>query len=184
VFNHWVTILLTIAAVGGAIATIIGWFRAPIRWWRSRKKKALSFAQNDVFCFWSVGKLSDQSEPVTLVSGRWRVTNSSDRDVKITNVRLSKYVHQSARLAMRNPEDERNIFVYGNFPIATHQTLEVEVVLTFFPSIGRAPEPIISDVIFTDNFENQHSVRSKFTYESKPAPKSSQRPFGLPLVPT
>ena len=81
-FNHWVTILLTIAAVGGAIATIIGWFRAPIRWWRSRKKKALSFARNDVFCFWSVGKLSDQSEPVTLVSGRWRVTNSSDRDAE------------------------------------------------------------------------------------------------------
>jgi len=160
VFNHWVTILLTIAAVGGAIATIIGWFRAPIRWWRSRKRK--------VFCFWSVGKLSDQTEPVTLVSGRWRVTNSSDRDVKITNVRLSNYVHQSFRLAMRNPEDERNIFVYGNFPIAPHQTLEVEVVFTFFPSIGRAPEPIISDVIFTtDNSENQHSVRARFTYGSK-----------------
>jgi hypothetical protein len=52
VFNHWVTILLTIAAVGGAIATIFGWLRAPVRWWRSRKKKALSFAQNDLFCFW------------------------------------------------------------------------------------------------------------------------------------
>ena len=149
-FNHWVTILLTIAAVGGAIATIFGWLRAPVRWWRSRKKKALSFAQNDLFCFWCVGKLSDQS--VTLVSGRWRVTNSSDRDFKITNVRLSKYVHQSARLAMRNPEDERNIFVYGNFPIATHQTLEVEVVLTFFPCIGRAPELIISDLIFTSRW--------------------------------
>ena len=112
------------------------------------------------------GKLNDQ--PVTLVSGGWRVTNNSDRDVKITNVRLSKYpYHQSARLGMRNPEDERNILVYGNFQIAPHQTLEVEVVLTFFPSIGRAPEPIISDVIFTDNFENQHSVRAKFTYGSK-----------------
>ena len=57
-FNHWVTILLTIAAVGGAIVTIYGWVRAPIRWWRSRKKKALSFAQNDVF--WTIGKLDDQ----------------------------------------------------------------------------------------------------------------------------
>ena len=55
------------------------------------------------------------------------------------------------------PKMKENIFVYGNFPIATHQTLEVEVVLTFFLSIGRAPEPIISDVIFTDNFENQTS---------------------------
>jgi hypothetical protein len=70
---------------------------------------------------------------------------------------------RSARYA--NPEDERNVLVYGNFPIAPHQTLEVEVVFTFFPSIGRAPEPIISDVIFTtDNSENQHSVRAKFTY--------------------
>jgi len=51
VFNHWVTIILTIAAVGGAIASIYGWVRAPIRWLRSRKKKVLSFAQNDVFCF-------------------------------------------------------------------------------------------------------------------------------------
>ena len=64
-FNHWVTILVTIAAVGGAIVTIYGWIRAPIRWWRSRKKKVLSFAQNDVF--WTIGKLDDQSEPVTLV---------------------------------------------------------------------------------------------------------------------
>jgi len=168
VFNHWVTILLTIAAVGGALVTVYGWVRAPIRWWRLRKKKVLSFAQNDIFCFWTVGKLNDQSEPVTLVSGRWRVTNNSNRDVKITNVRLSKYVHQSARFGMRNPEDERNILVYGNFPIASHQTLEVEVVFTFFPSIGRTPEPIISDVIFTtDNSENQQSVRAKFTYGSK-----------------
>ena len=124
------------------------------------QKKVLSFAQNDVY--WTICKLDDQSEPVTLVSGRWRVTNNSNRDVKITKVRLSKYVHQSARLGMRNPEDERNILVYGNFPIASHQTLEVEVVFTFFPSVGHAPEPIISDVIFTDNFEDQHSVRSKF----------------------
>jgi hypothetical protein len=165
VFNHWVTILLTIATVGGAIVTIYGWVRTPIRWWRSRKKKVLSFALNDLFCFWSVSKLNDQS--VTLVSSRWRVTNNSDRDVRITNVRLSKYAHQSSRLGMRNPEDERNILVYGNFPIAPHQTLEVEVVFTFFPSIGLAPEPIISDVIFTDNFENQHSVPAKFTYGSK-----------------
>ena len=171
--HHWVTILLAIAAVGGAIGTIFGWFRAPIRWWRSRKKKVLRFAQNDVFCFWTVGKLNEQSEPVTLVSSRWRVTNNSNRDVRITNVRLSKYAHQSARLGMRNPEDERNVLVYGNFPIAPHQTLEVEVILTFFPPIGRAPEPIISDVIFSDNFENQHSVPSKFTYGSKPVQEPS-----------
>ena len=164
--THWQAILAVFVAIGTPIVAILGWFKPLLRWWRSRfEKKLLSFAQNDVFCFWGLGKINDQS--VTLVTGRWRVTNNSDRDVKITNVRLSKYVHQSARLGMRNPEDERNVLVYGNFPIAPHQTLEVEVVFTFFPSIGRAPQPIISDVIFNDNFENQHSVRAKFTYGSK-----------------
>jgi hypothetical protein len=170
-------------AIIGGIIVFVGYITGFFRWvftrlglFQSRtKNKVLSFAQNDAFCFWGVGKLNDQSEPVTLVSGRWRVTNSSDRDVKITNVRLSKYaVHQSVQLTMRNPEDERNIFVHGGFPIAPHQTLEVELLLTFFPPVGRAPEPIISDVIFTDNFENQYSVRSKFTYGSRPAPKWSR----------
>jgi len=46
VFNHWVTILLTIAVDGGAIATIVGWFRAPMRWWRSRKKRDYLWEQN------------------------------------------------------------------------------------------------------------------------------------------
>ena len=167
--THWQAILAVFVAIGTPIVAILGWFKPLLRWWRSRfKKKLLSFVRNDVFCFWGEGKLNDQSEPVTLLSGRWRVTNNSDRDVKITNVRLSKYVHQSARFGMRNPEDERNILVYGNFPIASHQTLEVEVVSTFFSSIGRTPEPIISDVIFTtDNSENQQSVRAKFTYGSK-----------------
>ena len=171
--THWGAILTAIVAIGTPIVAILGWFKPLLRWWRSRfEKKLLSFAQNDVFCFWGLGKINDQS--VTLVTGRWRVTNNSDRDVKITNVRLSKYVHQSARFGMRNPEDERNILVYGNFPIAPHQTLEVEVVLTFFPSIGRAPEPIISDVIFTDNYGNEHRVRTQFPYVGpKPSPSAS-----------
>ena len=45
-----------------ALSSPSRWVRAPIRWWRPRKKKVLSFAQNDVFCFWTVGKLNDQSE--------------------------------------------------------------------------------------------------------------------------
>jgi hypothetical protein len=156
--TQWLAIVVSIATIGGAIGTIFGWFRTPIRWLRSLfKKKELSFVQNNLFCRWSVTKLNEQSEPVTLVTGRWRVTNNSDRDVKIVNVRLSKYAgHQSAQLSMQNPEDERNIFVHGGFPIAPHQTLVVEVFLTFFPPVGRAPQPIISDVIFTDNFGDGH----------------------------
>jgi hypothetical protein len=176
VFNHWVTILLTIAAVGGAIAKIFGWFSAPIRWWRSRPKRkaqpkgiTLSFVPNDHLCYWS-GVHNDQ--PGTFVSGHWHATNSSNSDVMILKARLGKYEARFARVSTHHPEDERNIF--GEYPIRSHRLSEISADFTFFPPIARAAKPIISDVIFTDNFANEYRVRTKFPYVGpKPAPSAS-----------
>ena len=95
-FNHWVTILLTIAAVGGAIVTIYGWVRTPIRWFQSRPKSkvrqkriSLSFVSKDPHCRWSAVQGNNQSG--TFVSGVWNVTNRSEWDVTILKARLSKY---------------------------------------------------------------------------------------------
>jgi hypothetical protein len=41
---------------------------------------------------------------------------------------------------------------------------EVSADFTFFPPIGQGDEPIIADVIFSDNFANEHRVRTQFTY--------------------
>ena len=131
-------------------------------WRRGAKRKgsSLSFVSNDRYCHWSEAKLNDQSS--TFVNGRWRVTNSSESDVTILKARLGEYETRFARVGTHHPEDERPIF--GDHPIQSHQMSEVSVDLTFFPPIGRAPKPIISDLIFTDNFGNEHRVRTRFPY--------------------
>ena len=165
-FNHWVTILLTIAAVGGAIVTIYGWVRTPIRWFQSRLKSkvrqkgiTLSFVSKDRHCRWSPARGNDQSG--TYIAGIWNVTNSSESDVVILKARLSKYETQFVQVSAYHPSVEG----FGaNYPIHSNQMSEVSADFIFFPSIGRAPKPIISDVIFTDNFRNEHRVRTQFSY--------------------
>ena len=165
-FNHWVTILLTIAAVGGAIVTIYGWVRTPIRWFQSRPKSkvrqkgiTLSFVSKDRHCRWSPARGNDQSG--TYIASIWNVTNSSESDVVILKARLSKYETQFVQVSTYNPSVEG----FGaNYPIHSNQMSEVSVDFIFFPSIGRAPKPIISDVIFTDNYGNEHRVRTQFPY--------------------
>ena len=175
-FNHWVTILLTIAAVGGAIVTIYGWVRTPIRLFQSRPKSkvrqkriSLSFVSKDPHCRWSPVRGNDQSG--TFIAGIWNVTNSSESDVVILKARLSKYQTQFVQVSTYNPSVEG----FGaNYPIHSNQMSEVSVDFTFFPSIGRAPKPIISDVIFTDNYGNEHRVRTQFPYVGpKPSPSAS-----------
>ena len=110
-FNHWVTILLTIAAVGGAIVTIYGWVRTPIRWFQSRPKSkvrqkriSLSFVSKDRHCRWSPVRGNDQSG--TYIAGIWNVTNSSESDVVILKARLSKYQTQFVQVSTYNPSVE------------------------------------------------------------------------------
>jgi hypothetical protein len=135
--------------------------RRSTKWWRRKaKQKGISFVSNDRYCHWSEAKLNDQSG--TFVNGRWHVTNSSESDVMILKARLGEYETRFARVETRHPEDERPIF--GDYPIQSHQMSEVSVDLTFFPPIGRAPKPIISDLIFTDNFGKEHRVRARFPY--------------------
>jgi hypothetical protein len=166
--GDWKTIVGGLVVIGGFIVSIIKWGLKPLRWLWSRftvskveqKGTLLSFVPNDQRCLWSVARANDQ--PGTHVQGRWHVTNSSERNVMILKARLGKYATRFARVSTHHPEDEREFF--GEYPVLSHRMSEVSVDFTFFPPIGRAPEPIISDVIFTDNFGNEHRVRSQFSY--------------------
>lgn len=130
-------------------------------WRRKAKQKGLlSFVSNDRYCHWSGAKLNDQSG--TFVNGRWHVTNSSESDVMILKARLGKYETRFSQVRTRHPEDER--YIFGDYPIQSHRMSEVSADFTFFPPIGRVPKRIISDVIFTDNFGNEHRVRTRFSY--------------------
>jgi hypothetical protein len=129
--------------------------------------------QNDRHCQWSEAEL--KGEPGTFVNGRWHVTNTAESDVMILKARLSKYEASFVQISMHHPNDERNVF-RGNYPILYNHKSEVSADFTFFPFIGRAPKPIISDVIFTDNFANEHRVRTKFTYILPSIPSPSRWP--------
>ena len=165
--THWQAILAAIVAIGTPIVAILGWFKPLLSWFRTLfKRKAqpksapISFVPNDLRCHWSGVRFNEQSG--TFVNGHWHVTNSSESDVMILKARLSKYATRFAQVSTRHPGDERPIF--GSYPIQPHQMSEISVDFTLFPPIGRAPKPIISDVIFTDNFKNEHRVRTQFYY--------------------
>jgi len=50
-------------------------------------------------------------------------------------------------------------------PIPAHQMATVSVSFMYFPPIGVGREPIVADVIFTDNYEDEHRVKSaKFKF--------------------
>jgi hypothetical protein len=165
--GYWQTILVGLAAIAAFILGIIRWGLKPLRWlWSGTKSKApeksilLSFVPNDQSCHWGGARLNDQ--PGTFVSGRWDVTNSSKSDVMILKARLGKYATRFVNVRTHHPEDERDIF--GKFPVPSFGMSEVSADFTFFPAISRGHEPIISDVIFTDNFGNEHRVSTQFSY--------------------
>jgi hypothetical protein len=150
--SSWQTI---INGVFGIAATI---FLKPLRWLRTlakskaeEKTTSLIFVPNDLHCRWSEAELNDK--PATFVQGRWHVTNTAESDVTIVKATLSKYETSFVHISTHHPNDEKNVF-RGNYPILYNHKSEVSADFTFFPPIGRAPKPIISDVIFTDNFAN------------------------------
>ena len=166
--NHIQAILAVIVAIGTPIVAILvvailgwpllSWFGSLFKRKAEQKGINLSFVQNDRHCLWGEARLNH--EPGTFISGRWDVTNSSNSDVMILKASLAKRTTRSAPVSTRHPEDERSIF--GKFAIPSYGMSEVSVEFPIFPTFGRAPEPIISDVIFTDNFENEYRVPTKF----------------------
>ena len=166
--THWQAILAVIVAIGTPIVAILWWSKPLLRWLQSRTKSkaqqkdgSLTFVSKDLQCQWSAAIRNKQSG--TFVSGYWNVTNSSERDVVILKARLSKYPSQLAQVLTRHPDDERKAFG-SNYPIYSGKMSEVSADFTFFPPIGRAPKPITSDVIFTDNFGNKYRVPTQFSF--------------------
>ena len=165
--THWGAILAAIVAIAAPIGAILVWFEPLLRWFRTLTKSEaqqesilLRFVPNDQRCHWSVARLNDQ--PATHVQGRWDVTNTSKSNVMILKARLGKYTTSFADARTHHPEDEREIF--GKFPVLSYQMSEISAEFTFFPPIAQGHDPIVNDVIFTDNFANEHRVPTQFRY--------------------
>jgi hypothetical protein len=82
--------------------------------------------------------------------------------VVILKARLRNYPEEHMVVFTRDPRG--NMFGSKN-PIRAHSISEVSADFTFFPAIWPEPKPFVADVIFTDNYGEEHvlpSVRFKY----------------------
>lgn len=115
---------------------------------------------------WSVATAGDH--PATTVHGRWHVTNVSKRNVVLLRARLENYEARDTIIvtAEADPADLGRPHVGSNVPILAGHMSGITVLLTYIPAICHGREPLVADVIFTDNYEGEHRVRSvRFPYQ-------------------
>jgi TIR domain len=119
--------------------------------------RPLRFVQNEQQSFW--GPCKRGNEQGTQVAGHWHVTNTSDRDVVLLHVRLDGHTSTFSNVATEGIEDR----LYGStHPIPAHRMGRISANLFYCPPIASGTKPLVADVIFTDNYENEHRARATF----------------------
>jgi hypothetical protein len=167
------TILGSAVAILAALGTLLRWGLKPFQWTWSKIARQVRppnirprFVQNERRSFWGPAKSGD--EPGTEVAGRWHVTNMSDRDVVLLRVRLDGYPSDLNHFVAT----EGSGGLYSPMhSVPAHQMAKVAANLMFFPPITSGREMLVADVIFTDNFENEHRVPSRFQPMAPPPPR-------------
>jgi hypothetical protein len=171
--EHWQKIAVAVVAIGGALGSIAKWGWAPVHriWSTIRPTRTqntvspLRFVLNEHQSLWSHS--SNNGQPGTYVHGHWHVTNVTDRDFVLLTARLSGYDAQFPRVMTQSPSADQfgvRTFASKN-PILAGQLSEVAADFHFFPAILHGRDPFVADVIFTDNYGDEHRIRSvRFPY--------------------
>lgn len=122
--------------------------------------RPLRFVQDEQQSFWGPSKRGN--EEGTQVVGHWFVTNTSDRSVVLLRVRLDGYPSVSSLVVTEGMRE--NQLYSSTYPIHAHRMARVTANFTFFPSIISGNGPLAADVLFTDNYEDEHRTRSTFHF--------------------
>lgn len=120
---------------------------------REKKERPLRVVQVDSTSFW--GHMRRGSELGTQISGHWHVTNTSLRKLVLLKVRLVGYDAATSHVVTEGPDG-----VYGSRIIRPRQITAIAVNLSYFPPIIVGQKSLVADVIFTDNYEDEHRVSS------------------------
>ena len=173
--DYWKTIFVGAVAILTALGTFLRWGLRPFQWARSKiaqrprsaqtaqtisVNRPLRFVQNEQQSFW--GPAMNGQEPGTQVAGHWHVTNTSDRNVVLLRARLDGYPRAFTNFVATEGQHSR--MYSSTHPIPARHMAQVTVNLVFFPPITSGAEPLVADIIFTDNFEDEHHARSRFRY--------------------
>jgi hypothetical protein len=165
--DHWRTIVGGAIVVGGGVVSFIKWGWIPISWiWskirhRSVKPGQLHFVFNDGQTQWSPSQ-DGAGKFGTYVHGHWNVTNASDRDIHILKARLAKFEAEHSYVFTR---DVAGSGLGSRFPIVPNRMTDLTADFIYPVEICPRGTPLVADVIFTDNYNREHWVRSvRFQY--------------------
>jgi hypothetical protein len=164
--EHWQKIAVAGVAILGAAGSLVRWGLAPFRWaWsKIRTKRAvattnrpLRFVSDEPRCMWT-----EEFDPlrdcrVTHVGGYWHVSNVSSRNVFLLKVRLKGYEASFSAAATRDP---KGTTFRKKHPLLPEGMSEVVASFQFLTPIRTGNRPLVADVIFTDNYGDEHVVTS------------------------
>jgi putative intracellular protease/amidase len=178
--EHWQAIAAAIVAIAGAIGAAFRWGSRPFVKLAAKirgagkpaaavSERPLRFVQNEQQSFWGPATLG--KEQGTQVAGHWTVTNTLHSPIVLLKARLDGYSASHVHVATEGTTGEYSSRAF----IPARSIRQVVVQFSFFPVIASGFDPLFADVIFTDNFEDEHRVRSA-TFKSIVVPPRAQRP--------
>jgi hypothetical protein len=129
------------------------WLASKLR--RAEPERPLRFVIDDDQTFHT--PVGSDERTGTHVVGVWDVTNVSNSDFVLLKVRLGDYTSRSARVGVENDRDPA---YQERGPLKARRMSKVGIELTFTPAIHRAGTALIANVIFTDNYGDEHRVPS------------------------
>lgn len=172
--DYWKTIIGGLVVIAGGLATILKLGSQPFRWaWskiapkRSQPSTAVAAESSHVgtrplrfvvqdrqtFC----GPARRGQEPGTQLAGHWHVTNVSGASLVLLKARVYGHHAEFSDVATRH---SRSDMFSSRYPVLPGRMTEVGANFMFFPRIHTEGEPFVADVIFTDNYENEHRIKS------------------------
>src|SRR5262249_18374398 len=115
--------------------------------------------------FW--GPAKRREEEGTQLHTHWHVTNISDRNFLILKARVAGYEAESSHVLVAR-EDTLARLIFGRNPITAHHVTEMTASFLFLPIIRRDRGFIVADMIFTDNYGDEHLVSAVRVRHVKP----------------
>lgn len=121
---------------------------------------------------WHMG--SSKGQPAMQVVSNWYVTNITNRDILLLSVRLKKPAINGSICVRHSHSD-----YYGRYPILPGATTEAVADFWITPPLRNVGDDYEADLIFVDQFGNDHKAKGVCFVGQKPSQPRSEDPGEL-----
>jgi hypothetical protein len=127
----------------------------------SRERADLRFVSDDAATFWGIATLG--AEKVMSLHGTFHVTNLAQLNVTLIKFRLRHFETEHHMLSTAATAKTFAISPHNLIPAGRIGQVEIHCIIK--PLVREARQPLVAEVIFTDNLGDEHRVRSvRFSY--------------------